>query len=96
MTHFTVIIMMMNIITMTAAVSVTPLLSPVFSVLLLLLQVFKRPWPGIMRTVFGNHERFENTYFKKFPGFYVTGDGKSQHASGKISFCQHTDVTQSP
>lgn len=29
-----------------------------------------------MRTVYGNHERFENTYFKKFPGFYVTGDGK--------------------
>uniref|UniRef100_A0A3P8P4R8 Acetyl-coenzyme A synthetase n=1 Tax=Astatotilapia calliptera TaxID=8154 RepID=A0A3P8P4R8_ASTCA len=37
--------------------------------------VFRRPWPGIMRTVFKNHERFENTYFKKFPGFYVTGDG---------------------
>lgn len=52
-------------------------------VVVLLLQVFKRPWPGIMRTVFGNHERFENTYFKKFPGFYVTGDGKSQHAGGK-------------
>lgn len=31
-----------------------------------------------MRTVYRNHERFENTYFKKFPGFYVTGDGKPQ------------------
>lgn len=30
-----------------------------------------------MRSVHGNHERFENTYFKKFPGFYVTGDGRS-------------------
>lgn len=29
-----------------------------------------------MRTVYGNHERFETTYFKKFPGYYVTGDGK--------------------
>lgn len=29
-----------------------------------------------MRTVYRNHERFENTYFKKFPGYYVTGDGK--------------------
>uniref|UniRef100_A0A8C9VUY7 Acetyl-coenzyme A synthetase n=1 Tax=Scleropages formosus TaxID=113540 RepID=A0A8C9VUY7_SCLFO len=38
--------------------------------------VFRQPWPGIMRTVYGNQERFENTYFKKFPGFYVTGDGK--------------------
>lgn len=37
--------------------------------------VFRRPWPGIMRTVYGNHERFETTYFKKFPGFYCTGDG---------------------
>uniref|UniRef100_A0A673ZKG3 acetate--CoA ligase n=2 Tax=Salmo trutta TaxID=8032 RepID=A0A673ZKG3_SALTR len=40
------------------------------------LQVFRRPWPGIMRTVYGNQERFENTYFKKCPGFYVTGDGR--------------------
>lgn len=38
--------------------------------------VFRRPWPGIMRTVYGNHERFETTYFKKFPGFYCTGDGE--------------------
>ena len=39
-------------------------------------QVFKQPWPGMMRTVYGNHERFESTYFKKFPGYYTTGDGK--------------------
>lgn len=38
-------------------------------------QVFKQPWPGVMRTVYGNHQRFETTYFKKFPGYYVTGDG---------------------
>uniref|UniRef100_A0A669BN65 acetate--CoA ligase n=1 Tax=Oreochromis niloticus TaxID=8128 RepID=A0A669BN65_ORENI len=41
-----------------------------------------RPWPGIMRTVFRNHERFENTYFKKFPGFYVTGDGCRRDKDG--------------
>ncbi|XP_015736852.1 acetyl-coenzyme A synthetase, cytoplasmic isoform X7 [Coturnix japonica] len=35
--------------------------------------VFKQPWPGIMRTLYGNHQRFETTYFKKFPGYYVTG-----------------------
>lgn len=39
--------------------------------------MFKKAWPGIMRTVYRNHERFENTYFKKFTGFYVTGDGKT-------------------
>lgn len=44
--------------------------------LLRLSQVFKQPWPGVMRTVYGNHQRFETTYFKKFPGYYVTGDGK--------------------
>uniref|UniRef100_A0A671L856 Propionate--CoA ligase n=1 Tax=Sinocyclocheilus anshuiensis TaxID=1608454 RepID=A0A671L856_9TELE len=37
--------------------------------------VFRKPWPGIMRGVYGNQERFESTYFRKFPGFYVTGDG---------------------
>jgi acetyl-CoA synthetase len=35
----------------------------------------KKPWPGIMRTIYGNHELFINTYYKMFPGLYVTGDG---------------------
>lgn len=43
-----------------------------------LTQVFKQPWPGVMRTVYGSHERFESTYFKKFPGYYVTGDGEQR------------------
>ena len=37
--------------------------------------VFKRPWPSIMRTVDGNHKRFESTYFSRFPGYYWSGDG---------------------
>ncbi|XP_041964187.1 acyl-CoA synthetase short chain family member 2 like [Alosa sapidissima] len=44
--------------------------------------VFRSPWPGIMRTVYGNQERFETTYFKKFPGFYVTGDGCRRDKDG--------------
>ena len=36
---------------------------------------FKQAWPGIARTVDGNHPRFEETYFAKFPGYYFTGDG---------------------
>ncbi|XP_008432543.1 acyl-CoA synthetase short chain family member 2 like [Poecilia reticulata] len=44
--------------------------------------VFRKPWPGIMRTVYENHERFENTYFNKFPGFYVTGDGARRDKDG--------------
>jgi hypothetical protein len=46
--------------------------------------VFRRPWPGIMRTLFGNHERFETTYFKKFPGYYCTGDGEANGSSVPI------------
>ncbi len=37
--------------------------------------VIKKPWPGIMRTVYGEHERFKETYFVRFPGNYFTGDG---------------------
>uniref|UniRef100_A0A1A8J7N4 Acetyl-coenzyme A synthetase n=1 Tax=Nothobranchius kuhntae TaxID=321403 RepID=A0A1A8J7N4_NOTKU len=44
--------------------------------------VFRKPWPGIMRTIYKNQERFENTYFKKFPGFYVTGDGCRRDKDG--------------
>ncbi|XP_068190177.1 acetyl-coenzyme A synthetase, cytoplasmic isoform X2 [Antennarius striatus] len=44
--------------------------------------VFKQPWPGVMRTVYGNHPRFETTYFKKFPGYYVTGDGCRRDKDG--------------
>ncbi|KAM4563915.1 acetyl-coenzyme A synthetase, cytoplasmic isoform 2-T2 [Odontesthes bonariensis] len=44
--------------------------------------VFKQPWPGLMRTVYGNHQRFETTYFKKFPGYYVTGDGCRRDEDG--------------
>lgn len=44
--------------------------------------VFRRPWPGIMRSLHKNQERFENTYFKKFPGFYVTGDGCRRDKDG--------------
>ncbi len=37
--------------------------------------VIKKPWPGLMRRVYGEPERFKNTYFVKFPGVYTTGDG---------------------
>ncbi len=35
----------------------------------------KHPWPGMMRTVYGDHQRFIDTYFKMYPGYYFTGDG---------------------
>lgn len=35
----------------------------------------KFPWPGILRTTFGDHERFRKTYFSTYEGMYFTGDG---------------------
>ena len=37
--------------------------------------VMKRPWPGLMRGVYGEPKRFKETYFVRFPGVYTTGDG---------------------
>jgi len=39
-------------------------------------------WPGQMRTVFGDHDRFEQTYFSTYPGKYFTGDGCRRDADG--------------
>jgi acetyl-CoA synthetase len=39
-------------------------------------------WPGQMRTVFGDHQRFIDTYFKTFPGRYLTGDGAKRDEDG--------------
>ena len=39
-------------------------------------------WPGQMRTVYGDHERFVQTYFSTFPGTYVTGDGARRDEDG--------------
>ncbi len=39
-------------------------------------------WPGQMRTVFGDHERFVQTYFSTYPGMYFTGDGCRRDADG--------------
>ena len=42
----------------------------------------KTAWPGIMRTVYGDHERFLDTYFRRFPGYYMTGDGVRRDEDG--------------
>lgn len=40
------------------------------------------PWPGMMRTVYGDHERFKQTYFSTYPGLYFTGDGCRRDKDG--------------
>ena len=42
----------------------------------------KRSWPGQMRTVYGDHQRFIDTYFRTFPGKYFTGDGARRDEDG--------------
>lgn len=38
----------------------------------------KKSWPGAFRTLYGDHERYETTYFKPFAGYYFSGDGCSR------------------
>ena len=42
----------------------------------------KHPWPSQMRTVYGDHRRFYETYFQMYPGYYFTGDGAKRDADG--------------
>jgi acetyl-CoA synthetase len=44
--------------------------------------VIKGSWPGQMRTVYGDHERFIQTYFSAYPGYYTTGDGARRDDDG--------------
>lgn len=46
------------------------------------LLAIKTSWPGQMRTVYGDHERFKETYFSRFPGYYFTGDGAKRDKDG--------------
>ena len=42
----------------------------------------KSPWPSMMRTIYGDHPRYETAYFKPFPGYYFTGDGARRDKDG--------------
>jgi len=44
--------------------------------------VIDRPWPGQARTIYGDHPRFIDTYFKNYPGYYFTGDGAKCDSDG--------------
>ncbi|RYZ38617.1 MAG: acetate--CoA ligase [Myxococcaceae bacterium] len=43
-----------------------------------------KPWPSMLRTVYGDPERYKNTYFSELPGMYFTGDGARTDADGYI------------
>lgn len=44
--------------------------------------VISRPWPGMMRSIYGDHDRFRDTYFSMYPGYYFTGDGARRDEDG--------------
>ncbi len=46
------------------------------------LLAMKAAWPGMMRTLYGDHDRFKLAYFSMFPGYYFTGDGARRDADG--------------
>ncbi|MFN3649954.1 MAG: acetate--CoA ligase [Armatimonadota bacterium] len=44
--------------------------------------VIKHPWPGMLRTLYGDPERFQQVYWSRYPGIYFTGDGAKRDADG--------------
>lgn len=46
--------------------------------------VIKQPWPGMMRTIYGDHQRYIDAYFKQTPGYYFTGDSVQLDEDGDI------------
>ncbi len=53
--------------------------------------VIEKPWPGLMRQVYGEPERFKNTYFTRFPGVYTAGDGARVDEDGYYWFMGRID-----
>ena len=48
------------------------------------LLVMRQPWPSMLRTLYGDHERFKETYFKDIPGCYFAGDGARHDEDGYV------------
>lgn len=51
----------------------------------------KFPWPAIARTIYGDHQRFKETYFSTFPGKYFTGDGCKRDEEGNYRITGRVD-----
>ena len=51
----------------------------------------KTPWPSLARTIYGDHERFIQTYFSTYPGYYFTGDGARRDADGYFRITGRVD-----
>ncbi len=53
--------------------------------------VIKKSWPAMLRGLWGDHERFMNTYLKSFPGYYLTGDGAFVDEDGYVRLTGRID-----
>ena len=53
--------------------------------------VITKPWPSMLRTLWGDDERFKQTYFSEYPGVYLTGDGVQQDKDGYYWIIGRTD-----
>ena len=53
--------------------------------------VIKNSWPGQMQTVWGDHQRFYDTYFSQYPGYYCTGDGAGRDSNGYFTLTGRVD-----
>lgn len=51
----------------------------------------KNPWPGMARTIYGDHERYRQTYFSTYPGYYFTGDGAKRDKNGNYRITGRVD-----
>jgi len=52
---------------------------------------FNKPWPGMARTIYGNHERFLDTYYNPYEGCYFSGDGAMKDEKGYITVTGRMD-----
>ncbi len=55
------------------------------------LLAIKFPWPSIIRTTYGDHERCRQTYFSSYKGYYFTGDGARRDAQGRYRIIGRVD-----
>lgn len=53
--------------------------------------IIKYPWPGIARTIFGDHKRYLETYFSTYPNYYFTGDGAKRDEEGDYRITGRVD-----
>ncbi len=50
-----------------------------------------QPWPGMARTIYGDHEKFLDVYYRRYPGLYFSGDGALRDGEGDYQITGRVD-----